>query len=238
MAYTYDHPRPSVTVDCILFGFDAANPLKVLLVRRQQQPFADNWALPGGFVAMEEGLDAAAVRELYEETGIKDVAMEQLYTFGQPGRDPRGRVISVGYYSLINLHKYLLKAGHDVVDASWFCLEALPELAFDHTQIIQLALHRLRAKVRYQPIGIDLLPEKFTLTQLQSLYEKILGSDAVSRRNFQSRILKMGILKDAGKQKGVSHRPAKLYAFDKKRYEKCIRERDGDLFGRHLASEQ
>jgi 8-oxo-dGTP diphosphatase len=230
--YTYEYPRPAVTVDCIIFGLDSGSQLKVLLVQRAQDPFQGYWALPGGFVEMEEDLEIAALRELEEETGVRDVFIEQLFTFGAPGRDPRGRVISVSYYALVNLAEHPVSAGSDAHLADWFPLDALPPLAFDHHRILTVAIERLRAKVRYQPIGFELLPEQFTLSQLQALYETILGVDELNKRNFRTRILRMGVLREVGKQEGVAHRPATLYAFDKEKYEQLVRERYQDLLRR------
>jgi len=233
MAYTYEYPRPAVTVDCVIFGLDESSNLKVLLIKRARDPFQDHWALPGGFVDLDEPLDKAALRELEEETGVKDLFMEQLYTFGDPGRDPRGRVISVAYYALVNLEDHPVQAADDARSVKWFEIDKLPLLAFDHRHILKVAIDRLRAKVRYQPIGFELLPEQFTLTQLQKLYETILGvKEPLNKRNFRTRILKMGVLKEMGKQEGVAHRPAKLYSFDKEKYRQLAREKYEDLLKR------
>src|ERR1035437_6032532 len=150
MPHTYEYPRPSVTVDAVVFGFDDQD-LKVLLIQRAVQPFLNKWALPGGFVLMEESLEKAVRRELKEETGIENVYMEQLYTFGDPGRDPRGRVISVAYYGLVKLADHHVPAAPDASNAAWFPVAELPPLAFDHDQILETAHRRLQAKVRYQP---------------------------------------------------------------------------------------
>ena len=233
MPYEYDYPRPSVTVDCVIFGLDSSHDLKVLLIERKKEPFRGKWALPGGFVEMDEPLEEAALRELEEETGIREVFIEQLYTFGQPGRDPRGRVISVAYYALVNLEQHPVEAATDARSVEWFTLDDIPPLAFDHRQILDLAIERLRGKVRYQPIGFELLPEQFTLTQLQQLYETILGVDEpLNKRNFRTKILKMGVLRETGKQKGVTHRPATLYSFDKEKYEELVESRYQDLIRR------
>lgn len=233
MPYTYEYPRPSVTVDCVIFGLDEGSLLKVLLIKRLREPYKDFWALPGGFVDMEEDLETAALRELEEETGLKDVFIEQLFTFGNPGRDPRGRVISIAYFALVNLSRYKVKAASDAKEVKWFEVNNLPKLAFDHDTILRIAINRLRAKVRYQPIGFELLPEKFTLTQLQNLYETILGvKESLNKRNFRTRILKMGVLKEEGKQEGVAHRPATLYSFDKDKYEELAKARYEDLLKR------
>ncbi|HQU58779.1 MAG: NUDIX hydrolase [Phaeodactylibacter sp.] len=232
MPYTYEYPRPALTVDCIIFGLNESNTLKVLLIQRDHPPFEGQWALPGGFVDPDEDLEAAALRELEEETGVRNVFIEQLYTFGEPGRDPRGRVVSVAYFALVNLEEHPVTADSDARRVGWFQIDQLPNLAFDHQKILQVGIARLRAKVRYQPIGFELLPDQFTLTQLQKLYETILGVEELNKRNFRTRILKMGVLREMGKQEGVAHRPAKLYSFDKERYEQLARERYEDLIRR------
>jgi 8-oxo-dGTP diphosphatase len=233
MSYTYDHPRPAVTVDCVIFGLEESTELKVLLIQRGHDPFKDHWALPGGFVDLGEDLESAALRELEEETSVRNIFIEQLYTFGAPERDPRGRVISIAYYALVNLAEHPLKASSDAKTVKWFNINDLPKLAFDHNDIMTVAINRLRAKVRYQPVGFELLPEQFTLTQLQKLYETILGVDQpLNKRNFRTRILKMGVLKEVGKQEGVAHRPAKLYSFDKEKYEELFKSRYEDLIKR------
>ncbi len=223
MAYTYEYPRPSLTVDCIIFGLDESSRLKVLLIQRAKEPFKDTWALPGGFVDENETLEYAALRELKEETGISDVFIEQLFTFGTPGRDPRGRVVTVAYYSLINLAEHKIGADTDAQDVKWFPINSLPPLAFDHAEILKTAITRLRGKVRYQPIGFELLAEKFTLTQLQKLYETILDKE-LNKRNFRTKILKMNILKEEDILRGVAHRPAQLYSFDKAKYEAYLNQ--------------
>lgn len=232
MPYTYEYPRPAVTVDCVIFGLGEGSKLKVLLIQRAHDPFRDFWALPGGFVDLKEGLKEAALRELEEETNVKDVFIEQLYTFGDPDRDPRGRVISVAYFALVNLSEHPVRASSDARKVQWFDMDQLPTLAFDHRQILHAAINRLRAKVRYQPIGFELLPEQFTLSQLQRLYETILGVKQLNKRNFRTRILKMGVLREVGKQEGVAHRPAMLYSFDKEKYEQLAREKYEDLLKR------
>ncbi|MEL6928081.1 MAG: NUDIX domain-containing protein [Cyanobacteria bacterium J06600_6] len=218
MSYFYDHPRPGVTVDCVVFGLDALQQLKVMLIQRGLAPFENCWALPGGFVRPEESVDGAAVRELREETGIRGVFLEQLYTFGGVDRDPRDRIITVAYYALVNIAEYEIQAQTDANNAAWFDLEKLPDLAFDHQEILKVAKQRLQGKLRYQPIGFELLPSKFTLTQLQRLYETVLEQQ-LDKRNFRQKILKMKLLIDTEEmQSAVSHRPAKLYRFDESRY--------------------
>lgn len=223
MAHTYEYPRPALTVDCVVFGLDEED-LKVLLIQRGLEPFAGRWALPGGFVRVDESLDAAARRELQEEAGVKDVFLEQLYTFGDPGRDPRERVVSVAYYALVRLSEHHVKAATDARNAAWFAVDDTPKLAFDHNRILKVAEDRLRGKVRYQPIGFELLPPKFTLRHLQHLYEAILDRP-LDKRNFRKKILSMGILVDLDEiETDVAHRAARLYAFDKKRYDAMVRK--------------
>ena len=190
--FKYQYPRAALTVDCVIFGFDGGE-LKVLLIERALAPFKGKWALPGGFVGVDETLDEAARRELQDETGIKKVFLEQLYTFGEVDRDPRERVVSVAYYALIKLGDYRVKAATDARDAAWFAVSDPPALAFDHDSILNAALARLKAEVRYQPIGFELLPPKFTLSQLQHLYEVVLERP-LDKRNFRKKILAMPLL--------------------------------------------
>lgn len=218
MSYTYRYARPALAVDCVVFGFDDGD-LKVLLVQRKFKPFKNKWAFPGGFVEMKETLDEAARRELEEETQIKGLFLEQLYTFSGIHRDPRERVISIGYYALVKLADYRPKAADDAREVGWFSVSKVPPLAFDHNLILETALARLQGKVRYQPVGFELLPEKFTLPQLQHLYEAILHCE-FDKRNFRKKFLKMGLLKPLNEvQDGVAHRAARLYRFDSQKYE-------------------
>lgn len=217
MPHTYDYPRPALTVDCAVFGLDGGE-LKLMLIQRQLDPFRHRWALPGGFVQMDEALEDAARRELSEETGIERVFLEQLYTFGSPGRDPRGRVVTVAYYALANLADHRIQAATDAENAGWFSIHDLPTLAFDHADIIGAALERLRNKVRYTPVGFELLPKKFTLSALQRLYETVLERP-LDKRNFRKKILGMGLLVETDEvEKDVAHRAARLYRFDRRRY--------------------
>ncbi len=215
--YSYEYPRPALTVDCVIFGLDK-HTLKILLIQRAKEPFAGSWAFPGGFVDMDETTENAAKRELEEETGIQDMFLEQLYTFSKVDRDPRGRVVSVAYYALVKMQDYKISAADDAQDARWFAVDQLPPLAFDHQDIFSVAMERLRGKLRYQPIGFELLPEKFTLSQIQDLYEAVLGKK-LDKRNFRKKILSMNLLVDLQeRQKGVAHRSAKLYQFDRNNY--------------------
>src|SRR3954471_17355771 len=225
MSHTYEYARPAVTVDCVVFGLDLdAEDLKILLIQRSGKPFAGMWALPGGFVDMDETLDASAKRELQEETGIARLYLEQLYTFGDPGRDPRDRVITVAYYALVKLSDHTIKADSDAKDVAWFAVSDLPKLAFDHAKVVDVALNRLKGKVRYQPIGFELLPAKFTLSQLQRLYEIVLER-TLDKRNFRKKILGMGLLVELDEiQKDVAHRAARLYRFEKERYRELVKQ--------------
>jgi 8-oxo-dGTP diphosphatase len=219
MPHTYQYPRAALTVDGVVFGFGAGE-LKVLLIQRALEPFKGKWALPGGFVHVDETLDEAARRELVEETGLEDIYLEQLYTFGTVKRDPRERVVSVAYYALVKLSDHKAKAATDAAEAKWFPVSQLPKLAFDHADILALALTRLQGKVRYQPIGFELLPPKFTLSDLQHLYEAILGAE-LDKRNFRKKVLGFGLLVALNEsQVGGRHRPAQLFRFDADKYEK------------------
>ena len=219
--YQYQYPHPAVTVDAVVFGLDEGE-LKLLLIERGLEPYAGCWALPGGFIKMDEDLEASALRELEEETGVRDVYFEQLGTYGNVGRDPRERVISVAYVALANLYDHNVKADTDANEAAWFELSDLPELAFDHAQIVADGIARLRAKVRYQPIGFELLPAKFTLSMLQAMYAKILDRE-LDKRNFRKKILAMDILEDTNEvETDVAHRAARLYRFDHEKYQRRV----------------
>jgi len=227
MKHTYQYPRAALTVDCVVFGFEESD-LQVLLIRRAIPPFKDRWALPGGFVRVEETLDDAARRELVEETGLKDVFLEQLYTFGAVDRDPRERVVSVAYYALVRPGDHTTAASTDAAEARWFPIQDIPALAFDHATILTAALKRLRGKLTYQPIGFELLPPKFTLTQLQRLYEAVLGGE-IDKRNFRKKVLSFDLLIPLKEQhRDGPHRPAQLFRFDPVKYERL--KKKGFLF--------
>ncbi|MBN2164017.1 MAG: NUDIX hydrolase [Pontiellaceae bacterium] len=217
MAYTYEYARGALTVDCVVFGLDE-DDLKVLLIQRDIAPYEGCWALPGGFVHVDESVDEAARRELREETGVDNVFLEQLYTFGAVERDPRERVVTIAYYALVNLGDHPVAADTDARNASWFPVYDVPDLAFDHDAILDMAYERLRNKIRYQPIGFELLPKKFTLTQIQRLYEKILDT-TLDKRNLRKKILKLDVLEALDEvETDVAHRAARLYRFDPEKY--------------------
>lgn len=212
------YPRPSVTVDLVIFTI-ADDDLKVLLIRRGGEPFKGCWALPGGFVESGESLEAAAARELSEEAGVTNVYLEQLYTFGDPGRDPRGRVISVSYFALVDADRQHIRAASDAADARWhsvFDTKTGGKLAFDHKRILDYAVWRLRNKIEWTTVGYELLPKKFTLSELQRVYEIILQKP-VDKRNFRKKVLAQGRIRELSESRSdVAHRPARLYSFRKK----------------------
>jgi ADP-ribose pyrophosphatase YjhB (NUDIX family) len=202
--------RPSVTVDVVIFTL-RENDLHILLVKRKYEPFAGAWAIPGGFVHIDESLESAARRELEEETGVRDVYLEQLYTFGAVDRDPRGRVITVAYFALVP-DPLIVRGGSDASEASWWPVSQAPQLAFDHGDILRYALKRLRYKLEYSAVGFQLMPDKFTLTELQRAYEIILG-EPLDKRNFRRKIQEAQVIEEAGMRRDREGRPARLYRF-------------------------
>lgn len=214
-----------IAVDAVVFGYHN-NQIQILLI--QQKFGKKQWALPGGFVLDKESLDEAVIRELKEETSVKANYLEQLYTFGATQRDERFRVVSVAYLALINPNNYTLKADTDAKDAQWFDMYDLPELAFDHKDIIAVGLERLKAKINYQPIGFELLNTKFPFSELENLYQTILNKK-LDRRNFRKKLLSFGILQETDEyQKVGSGRPAKLFKFNQNKYKEL--EADGFHF--------
>ncbi len=210
MAYTYRYPHPAVTTDIVIFTI-RQDELKVLLIKRALAPHRNEWALPGGFIKLEESLDEGARRELEEETGVSGVYLEQLYTFGQPDRDPRERVITVAYYALVPSDKFEVRAGSDAEGVSWFGMKEIPNLAFDHQEILDMAHERLTAKLEYSTIAFQFMPINFTLSELQHVYEVILRGP-IDKRNFRKRILGLELINETGKERKTgAHRPAKLY---------------------------
>ncbi|MBI1731310.1 MAG: NUDIX hydrolase [Gammaproteobacteria bacterium] len=210
MTYNYKFPHPAVTTDVVIFTIDE-DSLKVLLVRRGHGPFEDRWALPGGFVEIDEDLESCALRELAEETGVTGVFLEQLYTFGAPQRDPRERVITVAYYALVPIDRLHPRPASDARDVGWFCCDSLPALAFDHADIVRMAQQRLCAKLQYSTIALQFMPGRFTLGELQRVYEIILG-EPLDKRNFRKRLRAYDCLVDTGQQRrNGNHRPARLY---------------------------
>ncbi len=255
--HTYKFPRPSLTVDCVVFGIDFKpqyTDLQVLLIERgvedeagdpSEKAFVGAWALPGGFVNVSdeddqgEDLETAAHRELREEAGIEVDYLEQLYTFGKPKRDPRGRVVSVAYYALVRSKDHVAVAGSDAKNAKWFSITrsslvaetgdklSFDKLAFDHGDVLDMAIKRLQGKVRYAPIGFNLLPPKFTIMDLQEVYEAILMRP-LDRGNFRRRVVRDLVEKETlvkiGQQQNVPHRPGDIYRFDKRAYDRAVRD--------------
>ncbi len=214
-----------VAVDAIVFGYHKTEGVSLILVKRKYSPFKGSWAIPGGFVLNEEDLESAVRRELREETGVEINFLEQLYTFGKPNRDPRERVLSISYFGLVNSQTFQeLKAATDAEQAQWFSIKSLPQLAFDHQEIVNVAITRIRAKIKYQPIGFELLDPKFSFSDLEILYSTLLDRK-IDRRNFKKKIMGLGFLEELN-EKAPSNgagRPGSLFQFnvDKyRRYEK------------------
>jgi 8-oxo-dGTP diphosphatase len=225
--FTYRYARAALAVDCVVFGLDD-DDLKVLLIRRGMDPFLGRWALPGGFVHIEETVEDAARRELREEAGIERAVLEQFHVFSSIDRDPRERVVTVAHYALVKLSEHAVRAATDAREAAWFGVDDLPKLAFDHDVVVEMAIGKLRTKVTQTPIGIELLPKKFTLTQLQHVYEKVLDRE-IDKRNFRKKVLATELLIETDEvEQDVAHRAARLFRFDEKAYRKL--EKDGFVF--------
>lgn len=209
--------QPGVTVDLVIFTVNE-NRLKVLLVKRAEPPFSGSWSIPGGFLKIGESLEAAALRVMAEKTSVKEIYLEQLYTFGDPDRDPRTRVITVTYLALISWKNLNQPNSQRVADLAWYDMDQLPALAFDHQKILEYAVHRLRAKAGYSNIVYGLMPECFRLSDLQKMYEIILNRK-LDKRNFRKRMLATGLLQQTGtKDAAGAHRPAMLYQFKKREF--------------------
>ena len=213
--YCYKYPHPSVTADCVIFGFDGVS-IKVLLIQRGIEPFKGKWAFPGGFMQIDETVEECARRELEEETGLKNASVEQFYTFSDVNRDPRERVITVAHYALVRLSE--VKGGDDAASAQWFAESEIPCLAFDHDRILRMARNCLKERICFEPIGFELLPEVFTMSELQNLYEAILEVK-FDRRNFYNKMLKLGILTEAEpRAEQASRRTPTKYRFNAAKY--------------------
>ena len=209
MSHTYEYPHPAVTVDACLFTI-LDDQLKILLIKRGLEPFKGDWALPGGFIQMDENLDEAVQRELKEETGATGFNFEQLGTFGQVDRDPRERVISVAYFALAPAEHVVLKADTDAAEAAWFPIDELPDLAFDHAGIINKAAKRVRTEVENSTAAFEFLPKKFTISDVRQVFECVQGYP-IDKRNFQKRLLARELIRPLGEKRQGSHRPAELY---------------------------
>lgn len=208
-----------VAVDAVVFGYTSREGLSVLLIKRNIDPFKGSWALPGGLVGNQETLEDAVQRELSEETGVNINYLEQLYSFGQPGRDPRNRVISITYYGLVKPDGFELKANTDAADVKWFNIKKLPKLAFDHQAILQVARTRLQNKMQYEPVGFELLEEKFPFSELEKLYMAVLDRH-IDRRNFKKKVSKFGFLEETNEKQLLdgAGRPGNLYRFNEQKY--------------------
>lgn len=214
--YCYKYPHPSVATDCVIFGFDGMK-LKVLLIERGQEPYKGKWAFPGGFLQMDETAEEGARRELMEETGLNPDYIEQFYCFTAPDRDPRERVISIAFLALVKTAE--VQGGDDAASAQWFAQDEIPQLAFDHERILRMALQRLRERIHFQPVGFELLPEKFTLKELQMLYEAILDV-RFDRRNFAKKMQHFGLLTQLEETVWPTpKREAFLYSFNREKYD-------------------
>ncbi len=222
-AETYDasrYERPSVTVDVVIFTL-YNRELHLLLVQRRRWPYDGYWALPGGFINMDESLEESARRELEEETGVRDVYLEQLYTFGDPGRDPRTRVVSVAYFALVRADAHeLRRSPEETTDVRWFPVQELPQqLAFDHDKILHYALLRLRSKVEYTTLAFQLLPEVFSILELKDIYEQILG-EKLDKGNFYRKIREADVLEETELVREGRGRPTRLWRFKRDRGDK------------------
>lgn len=206
-----------ISVDAVVFGYESGT-ISVLLIQRKYDPFKGKWAIPGGFVLNHESLEEAVERELQEETGVQINYLEQLYSFGNPSRDPRGRVVSVAYFALVRPNTFKIFASTDAEQVQWFNINELPELSFDHQEILDKAIQRLQSKITYEPLGFELLDKKFPFSDLEKLYTTLLGRD-IDRRNFRKKIIGLNVLDELDEKalKG-SGRPANLFQFNKKRY--------------------
>ena len=212
--FCYRYPHPAVTADCVIFGFDGV-AIKVLLIQRGIKPFKGKWAFPGGFMKMDEIAEECARRELEEETGLKNASVEQFYTFSDVNRDPRERVITVAHYALVKLSE--VKGSDDAASAKWFALDEVPSLVFDHDHILRMAMKVLKERICFEPIGFELLPEVFTMTELQNLYEAILEVK-FDRRNFYNKMLKLGLLTEVEPRLANALPTPNKYRFNAEKY--------------------
>lgn len=222
--YTYKYPHPAVTTDCIVFGFDGTK-LNLLLINRGIEPYKGSWALPGGFMKIDETAEQGALRELQEETGVKDIYIEQLQAFTAVDRDPRERVMTIAFMAFVRQEKYEVIAGDDAAKAQWFPVNSLPRLAFDHKEIITLALDKLRWKMTYEPLAFRLLNKTFTISQLQTIYEVVFDKK-FDRRNFHKKLTSLGYIIPTDEQQKTIGRPSTLYTFDERKYREVAENRN------------
>ena len=222
--YTYKYPHPAVTTDCIVFGFDGTK-LNLLLINRGIEPYKGSWALPGGFMKIDETAEQGALRELQEETGVKDIYIEQMQAFTAVDRDPRERVMTIAFMAFVRQEKYEVIAGDDAAKAQWFPVKSLPQLAFDHKEIITLALDKLRWKMTYEPLAFRLLKKTFTISQLQTIYEVVFDK-RFDRRNFHKKLTSLGYIIPTEEQQKTICRPSTLYTFDERKYREVAENRN------------
>jgi 8-oxo-dGTP diphosphatase len=221
--------RFGLSVDCVIFGYHEGE-IRILLIQRGAEPYKGSWALPGDLVSLDEGLDNSASRILKHLTGLDNIYLEQFHTFGMVNRHPAGRVVSVGYFSLVKSENYLPIASAWAENVKWINLKEIKQLAFDHELILAEAIRTLKRKVLTEPVGFELLPKKFTLRELQNLYEVILGSK-FDKPNFRKKIMGINLLIPLEEvQEKVAHRPAKLFSFNKKEYSRLAKKGIGSLF--------
>lgn len=214
--FCYKYPHPALAADCVIFGFDGVD-MKVLLIQRANEPYKNHWAFPGGFMNIDETVEECAKRELEEETGLKNVAVEQLHTFSEVNRDSRERIISVAHYALVRLSQ--VKGGDDASSAKWFALNQIPSLAFDHDEMLKMAKNRLKERLHLEPMGIDLMPEAFSMNELQNLYEAIAEQKFDSKK-FSDNMLNLGILSEVDScQTKLCHAESRKYRFNAEKYE-------------------
>ena len=221
--YSYKYPHPAVTTDCVVFGFNGSG-LSVLLIKRGIEPYQGSWAFPGGFLNMDETAEQGALRELQEETGVRDIYIEQLQAFTGVERDPRERVLTIAFLAFVHQDDYEVLGGDDAAEARWFPVDELPPLAFDHAEIMRVALERLRWKIQYEPLAFRLLNSTFTMSQLQTIYEAVLGQ-TFDRRNFHKKMLAMGYVIATDETTSSNGRPATLYRFDEAKFQAAIESR-------------
>ncbi len=235
MSYTYEYPRPAVATDCVVFGFDGRE-LQILLIERGNEPYKGYWAFPGGFMNMDESAEQCALRELQEETGLTINMLKQLGAFTDVHRDPRGRVVSIAFYALVRPTE--VKGGDDASEARWFAIDDVPRLAFDHDYILRKAMQQMRKDIHFEPIGFELLNKSFTMSELQRLYEAILGV-RFDRRNFEKKMLQTGILQiveDEENDEELFEQPnnkpgrkGRKFSFNKEKYERLKQDNDFKL---------
>ena len=208
-----------LSVDAVVFGYTSQEGLSVLLIKRTMDPYRGQWALPGGLVQDHESLEQAVARELQEETGVAINYLEQLYSFGRPDRDPRNRVVSVAYYGLVKPNAFQLTTSNEASEVAWFDVKNIPSLAFDHQEIVAVAINRLRGKMQYEPIGFELLDKKFPFSELEKLYASVLDRP-IDRRNFKKKIMKFGFLEETFEKQQLAGagRPGNLYQFNEQKY--------------------